>query len=311
MSLPLHVAPITESTQNPGPYSRLFRRRSGKAAPPLVALQGGCTAHENTMAVIGGWWAEIWQYRELLWFLALRDIKVRYKQTVLGAGWAVIQPLLGMVVFTTFFGKVIGTANVDVPYPIFTYCALVPWTYFSSTLSQAGNSLVTNSNLITKVYFPRVLLPAANVLSGQLDFLIGSGFLVVLMAHYGVYPNWGLIFYPILMIATGVFTLGAGMWLAALNVRYRDVKYTIPFLVQLGLFTTPVIYPKTLMSRRIQQLMSLNPLAGIIEGFRACLFPEHQIDFKLIESSAAVGGVLFVIGALYFRSTEKAFSDIV
>jgi lipopolysaccharide transport system permease protein len=258
-----------------------------------------------------GWPAEIWQYRELLWFLAWRDVKVRYKQTVLGVGWAVIQPLLGTIVFTVFFGRLIGTANVDVPYPIFTYCALVPWTYFSGTLSQAGNSLVANSNLITKVYFPRVLLPASSALSGLLDFLVGSVFLVGLMAYYRISSTWALMFYPILMFAMWMFTLGVSMWLAALNVRYRDVKYTIPFLIQLGLFVTPVIYPKTLMPHRMQPFLVLNPLAGIIEGFRACLFPQYQVDLSLIAGSAAVGAVLFVASSLYFRHTERAFADIV
>jgi lipopolysaccharide transport system permease protein len=260
--------------------------------------------------VMREWPAEIWQYRELLWFLAWRDVKVRYKQTVLGAGWAVLQPLLGMIVFTTFFGRLIGTSNVDVPYPIFTYCALVPWTYFSGTLSHAGNSLVTNSNLITKVYFPRVLLPASSALSGLLDFLVGSAFLAGLMAYYRIPPTWALLFYPVLMLAMWTFTLGVSMWLAALNARYRDVKYTIPFLIQLGLFATPVIYPKASMPHRIQQLLVLNPLAGIIEGFRACLFPRHQIDVSLIAGSAVVGAVLFAASSLYFRNTERDFADI-
>jgi lipopolysaccharide transport system permease protein len=255
--------------------------------------------------------AEIWQYRELLWFLASRDVKVRYKQTVLGACWAVIQPLLGMIVFTVFFRRLIGTANGDVPYPLFTYAALVPWTYFSGTLGLAGNSLIANSNLITKVYFPRVLLPASSALSGLLDFLVGSAFLAVLMAYYRVHPTWALMFFPILMIGMWMFTLGASMWLAALNVRYRDVKYTIPFLIQLGLFVTPVIYPKTLIPHGLQRLLVLNPLAGLIEGFRACLFPQHPVDFSLIAGSAAVGAVIFVTGGLYFRHTERAFADIV
>ena len=265
----------------------------------------------HKVAVMRGWSAEIWQYRELLWFLAWRDVKVRYKQTVFGVGWAVIQPLLGMIVFTVFFGRLIGAANVDVPYPIFTYCALVPWTYFSGTLSQAGNSLVANSNLITKVYFPRVLLPASSALSGLLDFLVGSVFLVGLMVYYRTHPTWALFFYPILMLAMWIFTLGVSMWLAALNVRYRDVKYTIPFLIQLGLFVTPVIYPKTSMPHRMQPFLVLNPLAGIIEGFRACLFPQYQVDLGLIAGSVAVGAVLFTASSLYFRNTERTFADIV
>jgi len=272
-------------------------------------LTYSCSAQQ--VAIMREWPAEIWQYRELLWFLAWRDIKVRYKQTVLGVGWAVIQPLIGMIVFTVFFGRLIGTAIVDVPYPIFTYCALVPWTYFSGTLSQAGNSLVANSNLITKVYFPRVLLPASSALSGLLDFLIGSALLAGLMAYYRIPPSWALIFFPLLMLAMWLFTLGVSMWLAALNVRYRDVKYAIPFLIQLGLFVTPVIYPKMVMPRRIQPFLALNPLAGIIEGFRACLFPQHQVDLRLIAGSAAVGAVLFAASSLYFRNTERTFADIV
>jgi lipopolysaccharide transport system permease protein len=255
--------------------------------------------------------AELWQYRELLWFLAWRDVKVRYKQTVLGAGWAILQPLVGMIVFTIFFGRLIGAGATDVPYPIFTYCALVPWTYFSGTLSQAGNSLVANSHLITKVYFPRVLLPAASALSGLLDFAVGSAFLVVLMAYYRIQPAWTIVFFPIVMLGLWMFTLGISMWLAALNVRYRDVKYTIPFLIQLGLFVTPVIYPKSLMPPRFQQLLALNPLAGLIEAFRGCLFANHKVDFRLIAGSAIVGGLLLVASGTYFRRTERAFADLV
>lgn len=265
----------------------------------------------EAMSALRGWSAEIWAYRELLWFLAWRDIKIRYKQTVLGAGWAVLQPLLGMLVFTAFFSRLIGTTAIEAPYPIFTYCALVPWIYFSGTLTQAGNSLVANANLITKVYFPRVLLPASSALGGLLDFLVGSVFLAGLMGYYRIRPTRALIFYPVLMLAMWVFTLGVSMWLAALNVRYRDVKYTIPFLIQLGLFVTPVIYPKTLMSHRMQQLLMLNPLAGIIEGFRACLFPNHRIDTTLMAGSAAIGAILFAASSLYFRNTERTFADIV
>jgi len=255
--------------------------------------------------------AELWHYRELFWFLAWRDVKVRYKQAVLGAGWALIQPLCAMVILTVFFGKLPGIVSHDMPYPLFTYCALVPWTYFSGTLSQAGNSLVANSNLITKVYFPRVLLPASSALSGLLDFLVGSAFLIVLMVFYRIHPSWALIFYPLLIVELWMLTLGLGMWLAALNVRYRDIKYMIPFLIQLGLLVTPVIYPKTLIPIRLQPVLALNPMAGLIEGFRACLFPHGPIDFGLIASSAAVATFVFVASALYFRNTERAFADIV
>jgi lipopolysaccharide transport system permease protein len=258
-----------------------------------------------------GWLSELWHYKELLWFLAWRDVKVRYKQTVLGAGWAILQPLLSMIVISTFFGRLNGIANREVPYPIFAYCALVPWSYFSTTVNQAGNSLVTNANLIKKVYFPRVLLPASTALSGLIDFAVGSAFLLVLMPLYGIRPTWLLSLYPILMLAMWMFTLSVSMWLAALNVRYRDVKYTLPFLTQLGLLVTPVIYPQQLLPPRLQMVLALNPLTGLIEGFRACVFPGHEVAPGSIAISLAAGVVLFVASGVYFRNAEKAFADIV
>lgn len=254
---------------------------------------------------------EIWHYRELLWFLAWRDIKVRYKQTVIGAGWAIIQPLLGMIVFSVVFGKLVGPTNSKVPYPLFTCCALVPWTYFSGVLTQAGNSLVMNSSLITKVYFPRVFLPASSTLSGLLDFLISSGLVAGLMMYYRVQPTWSLFYCPILIFGMWIFTLGTGMGLAALNVRYRDVKHTIPFLIQLGLFVTPVMYPITVIPHQLRPFLLLNPIAGVVEGFRACLFPQYPIDFTLIVGSAIVGIIVCVVSGIYFRATERTFADIV
>jgi lipopolysaccharide transport system permease protein len=255
--------------------------------------------------------AELWQYRELFWFLVWRDITVRYKQTVFGVAWALIQPLVGMLVLTQVFGGLVGTTSLSVPYGVFAYSGLVLWVYFSSALNQAGNSLVLNSKLITKVYFPRVLLPAASATSGLLDLLIGSVFLLVLVAYYGIPLTWTAFLYPVLVFALWLFTLGAAMGLAAANVRYRDVKHAIPFLVQIGLFVTPVVYPTSLMSHRLRQLSMLNPLAGLLEAFRACLFPQQGADMKLIASSFAVGAVVFVVGGLYFRSTERAFADVV
>ncbi len=275
-------------------------------AGSLTYLSGG-----ERLSILREWLAEIWQYRELLWFLAWRDIKVRYKQTVLGAGWAIIQPLLGMIVFTVFFGRFVGSTNVKVPYPIFSCCALVPWTYFSGALSQAGNSLVANSSLITKVYFPRVFLPASSTLSGLFDFLISSGLLVGLMTYYKIHPTWALFYWPLLIFAMWMFTLSAGMWLAALNVRYRDVKYTIPFLIQIGLFVTPVLYPITAIPPGIRPFLALNPMAGIIEGFRACMFPQYPIDLSFLLGSSAAGVILCFLGGMYFRATERMFADII
>jgi lipopolysaccharide transport system permease protein len=253
---------------------------------------------------------ELWQYRELLYFLAWRDIKVRYKQASLGAAWAIIQPLFSMIIFTLFFGKLAGVPSDGIPYPLFAYCALVPWTYFSGVLGQAGQSLVANSNLITKVYFPRMILPASTAVSGLLDFAVGSIFLVILMAYYRVAPNWSLLLAPILLVNLFLFTAGASMLTAALNVRYRDIKYALPFLIQLGLFVTPVIYPMTLIPKRFQWIVALNPLSGIVDGFRACLFG-RTLDPALLGISLGVTLLIFVTGALYFRKTERAFADII
>jgi lipopolysaccharide transport system permease protein len=255
--------------------------------------------------------AELWQYRELFWFLVWRDITVRYKQTVFGIAWALIQPLAGMMVLTQVFGRLIGGADLAVPYAVFAYSGLVPWMYFASTLNQAGNSLVLNSRLITKVYFPRVLLPASSATSGLLDFLISSLFLVILLAYYRIHVTWAVLLYPVLVISLWLFTVGVAMGLAAANVRYRDVKHAIPFVVQLGLFVTPVVYPISLMSHRLRLASMLNPLAGILEAFRACLFPQHAADLKLILSAFVVGALVFIASGLYFRSTERAFADVV
>lgn len=257
------------------------------------------------------WLAELWRYRELLYFLAWRDIKVRYKQAILGAAWAIIQPLFTMLIFTFFFGRLAKMPSDGVPYPLFCFCALVPWTYFSGTLGQAGNSLVSNTNLITKVYFPRVLLPAASALSGLLDFAIGSVCLAALMAYYKVAPGWQVILWPLAILSMVSVTLGASMLFAGLNVRYRDVKYVIPFMIQVGLFVTPVIYPASFLPDRLRPFLALNPLSGIIEMFRAALFPQQKMDLHLVTISMIVALLLLVGGAAYFRRSEKTFADII
>ena len=255
--------------------------------------------------------SELWRFRELLYFLAWRDVKVRYKQAALGVAWAIIQPLFTMLIFTLFFGRLAGVPSDGIPYPLFSVCALVPWTYFAGTLSQAGNSLISNSNLITKVYFPRALLPAASALGGMPDFLVGTGLLVVMMFYYRVRPGWQVLLAPLFVLGMMVLVFGMSMLLAAMNVRYRDVKYAIPFLIQIWLFVTPIIYPTTFLPKRFQKILALNPMAGLIEGFRACLFPNHHLDWTLIGTSAAVTLVVLVVGALYFRKTERTFADII
>lgn len=257
------------------------------------------------------WFSELWRYRELVYFLAWRDVKVRYKQAALGAAWAILQPLLGMIVFTLFFGRLAGPEQSDIPYPLFSYCALVLWTYFAGVVGQAGQSLISNSNLITKVYFPRVALPASSALSGLMDCAISMAFLVVLMAYYHVHPSWNLILAPVFLAGLFLVTLGVSLILAALSVRYRDVKYTIPFMIQLGLFMTPVIYPITLIPDRFRVLAALNPLSGIVEGFRASLFPGSILDPVLTSISLTVSVAVFFLGIFYFRRTERFFADII
>jgi lipopolysaccharide transport system permease protein len=254
---------------------------------------------------------ELWRYRELLYFFAWRDVKLRYRQAALGVAWAVIQPLFTMIIFTLFFGNLARMPSDGIPYPLFAYCALVPWTYFSTVLALAGNSLVSNSSLLTKIYFPRVLLPASTAVAGLLDFFVGGIFLIVLMAWYHVRPTWALAFIPLIILLMMLLTVGAGMLLAAVNVRYRDVKYVLPFLIQIWLFATPIIYPITMIPARFRPILALNPCWGMIDGFRACIFPGRVIDRSLIAASIAVALTVFVAGALYFHKAEKDFADVI
>jgi lipopolysaccharide transport system permease protein len=254
---------------------------------------------------------DLWRYRELFYFLAWRDVKVRYKQTALGIAWAVLQPLLTMIVFTVLFGRLGNMPNDGIPYPVFYFGALLPWTYFSSTLVNSGNSLVVNANLLTKVYFPRVILPSSAAVSGLVDFAVGFLLLVVIMGYYGIAPGAGLLLWPFLITLLVAFTLGVSMILAALNVKYRDVKYTLPFLVQLWLFATPVIYPTSIIPDRYRPILALNPLTGIIDAFRASLVPVRPIDWQLLWISFLITLAVLTAGIVYFKRTERAFADIV
>ena len=256
-------------------------------------------------------WREFWRYRELFYFLAWRDVKVRYKQTVLGIAWAVLQPLLTMFVFTFLFGTLAKLPSEGIPYPLFYFGALLPWMYFSATISNSGNSLVANANLVTKVYFPRIILPASAALSGLVDFGIGCILLTGIMAYYGVAPGWEVLLCPLLVIPLVAVALGVSMILAALNVRYRDIKYTLPFLVQMWLFLTPVIYPTSIVPDRYRFLIALNPLTGLIDSFRASLVPSKEIDWSLFGVSSIVTIVIFTVAGLYFHKSERTFADIV
>lgn len=253
---------------------------------------------------------EIWRYRELVYFMAWRDIKLRYKQTVLGAAWAILQPVLAMVVFTLFFGKLAQMPSDGVPYAIFSYCALVPWTYFANALSSAGNSLVGSANLINKVYFPRLIVPGASVLAGTLDFGIAFSVLLGMMLYYGIAPSWGILLVPVLFLLTMGTALGVGTWLSALNVKYRDVRYVIPFMIQLWMFATPIVYPLSLVPERYRLLVALNPMAGIIEGYRAALLG-RPFQWNALAMSAVLCVLLLLAGAFYFRSVEKTFADVI
>lgn len=254
---------------------------------------------------------EIWAYRELLYFLMWRDVKIRYKQTVFGAAWAIIQPFLTMVVFSLFFGKLAQIPSDGVPYPIFSFAALVPWTLFNHGLSGASNSLVGSSNLITKVYFPRLIIPTASLLSGVVDFLIAFGLLLGMMVFYGILPTLNVLWVPALVLLTLVTALGVGLWLSALNVQYRDVRFAVPFLAQLWMFATPIAYPSSLLPEKWRVLYGLNPMAGVVEGFRWALLGTQTRPGAMIFASAGAALVILVSGAFYFRRMERNFADVV
>lgn len=253
---------------------------------------------------------DLWHYRDLLYILTERDIKVRYKQTILGALWAIIQPLFTMIIFTIFFGRLAGMPSDGIPYPIFAYAGLLPWTFFSNAVTNSGNSLVGNSNLITKVYFPRMIIPIASVGAGLVDFAIAFSLLVVLMFYYSVGLTINILMLPVLIILISVLAIGIGMWMSALNVKYRDIRYALPFAIQLGMFVTPIIYPTSIVPEKWQWLLALNPLTGIIEGFRAAFFGT-PFNWTGLLISAVLAFSILIYSAFYFKKMEKTFADIV
>lgn len=255
--------------------------------------------------------AELWRFRELSYFFAWRDIKVRYRQAAFGAAWAVLQPLLNMIIFSLLFGRVAHLNTGGIPYPMFVFSGLLPWTYISGVLGFASISLVSNDPLLTKVYFPRALLPVGSVLAGLLDFLIGSVLLIGLMFYYHVRAGWAVLLIPVVVFGMVLLTTGVSLVTAALSVRYRDVRYALPFLIQVWMFATPIVYPVTVIPARFRPLLVLNPCWGIVDSLRACLFQGMAFDFRLMGSSLAVALAVFLVGAYYFRKAEKSFADVI
>lgn len=261
-------------------------------------------------AALGLHLRELWNYRELLYFLTWRDIKLRYKQTALGAAWVIIQPLFTMLLFTLFFGKLARMPSDNVPYPLFAYAGLVPWTFFSNAITNSGQSLVGNSTLISKVYFPRIYIPAGAVGAGLLDFAIASALLLPMLVYYDITITWRILLLPAFALLATILALGVGMWLAALNVRYRDVRYAIPFLVQLWLFASPVIYPASIVPLKWRWLLAANPVTGVIEGFRASILGK-EFDVSTILSSVIVSSLILTFSFFAFRRVEDSFADVV
>jgi lipopolysaccharide transport system permease protein len=254
---------------------------------------------------------ELWDYRELLYFLTWRDIKVRYKQTALGAAWAIIQPVFTMVVFSLFFGKLAKIPSDGIPYPIFAYAALVPWTFFASSLSQSSNSLVGSANLIKKVYFPRLAIPISTVLSEVIDFFLAFVVLLGMMLYYGIMPSANIFYLPLFLVLALVTSLGVGLWLSAMNVQYRDVRYVVPFIAQFWMFATPIAYPSSLLPEPWRTVYGINPMAGVVEGFRWALLGTNTAPGPMVGVSSLAAVLILVSGAFYFRRMEKTFADVV
>jgi len=285
--------------------------------PSEAIASPGDTAPEPQEIVIRprkGWiaidWPELWHYRELFYFLAWRDVKIRYKQTVLGVAWAVIQPVFSMIVFTIIFGNLAKMSSEGLPYPVFVYAGLLPWTFFQNAVTQSGMSLVGSQSLLTKVYFPRLIIPTAHVGAGLVDLAISFGVYGVILAVFGVAPSWGVIFIPFLVLLTIAAALGLGFVLASLTVTYRDFRYVVPFSMQALMYLSPVVYPVSIVPQRYHWLLALNPMSGIIDAYRSAILGKPW-NFTTLIVSSGVTVALFVFGLYYFRKAERRFADIV
>ncbi len=257
----------------------------------------------------------LWHYRELLYFLVWRDVRVRYKQTLLGVLWVILQPLASMTIFTILFGVLLKAPSGDVPYPVFAFAGLLPWNYFASALTRSSTSVVNSANLLTKIYFPRLVIPLAAVLSGLVDFAVASVVFAGIMLFYGIVPTPAILLLPVFLLLAMITALGFGLWLSALNVRFRDVNYLVPFLVQIWMYLTPVVYATTLIPEQYRFLLSLNPMTGVVEGFRRALLGPGVTDTVLapglVAVSVGIALVVFLSGLVFFRTTERTFADIV
>lgn len=271
--------------------------------------------HRTVIAPPKGWMSldlgEVWAYRELLSLLVWRDVSVRYKQSVVGVGWAVIQPVLTMIIFSLIFGRFAKLPSEGIPYPVFTYCALLPWNYFARSLGDSSDSLVGSANLVTKVYFPRLILPLSKVFAGLIDFAIAFVILFALMAWYRITPTTGVLLLPAFLLIAMLAALGVGLWLTALNVKYRDVKFVVPFLAQFWMYASPVAYSATIVPEQWRWLYGLNPMVGVIEGFRWALLGKAAPNFAMMAVSLGIVVLLFVCGLFYFKRMEQQFADII
>jgi lipopolysaccharide transport system permease protein len=270
--------------------------------------------HVTVIEPVKGWrmldWRELWAYRELLWVLTARDIKVRYKQTVLGAGWAILRPFVTMVIFSVVFGQLAKMPSDGFPYPVFVYAALLPWTFFAAAIGTSGGSLVGSSHLVSKVYFPRLIIPLSSVGAGLVDLLISTGILLLMLLWYGVGWSWNLLAAPLLLMAVIFIALGVGTLLSALTVAYRDFTHLTPFMVQVWMYITPVIFPVSLVPERWQWLLYLNPMTGLVEGFRSA-FLGKPFDLTGLGISFAIAIAIFIAGVAYFEKVERRFADII
>ena len=287
-----------------------------RSRPASAAVAARAVPAVRRIEPAKGWvsigFKEIWDYRELLYFLVWRDVKVRYKQTALGAAWAILQPVFTMLIFSLFFGKLAKMPSDGVPYPLFAFAAVVPWTFFATGLAQSADSLVGSANLLKKVYFPRLAIPIAAVFSSIVDFILAFCVLLLTMAvYYHRWPTSGIVWLPFLFVLVVVTALGVGLWLSALNVQFRDVRYVLPFLVQFWLFATPIAYPSSLLAEPWRTVYGLNPMVGVVEGFRWALLGSGQAPGPMIVVSSAAAVVILIGGAFYFRRMEKMFADLV
>jgi lipopolysaccharide transport system permease protein len=254
---------------------------------------------------------ELWAYRELLYFFTWRDIKIRYKQTILGAAWAILQPLFAMLIFSIFFGRLAKMPSDGIPYPLFSYSGMVIWLFFANGVTFASNSMVEAANTIKKVYFPRLAIPISAILSGLVDFVLAFVVLLGMMAYYGIWPGWNVLWLPLLLLLALVTALGVGLWFSAMNVLFRDVKYATPFIIQAWLFATPIAYPSSLLSGPWKIIYGLNPMAGVVDGFRWALLGVESRPGPMILVSTCASIIIFISGAYYFRRMERSFADVI